>query len=127
MALFQSLRRFRGAGYFYSVRSYDATVDVEQFLTETVNEWGEIGEFKYIGKSKIEFGTLEERLNSIIIIGGALNLQNVSNDESKASIKKMVVEDINEYYGLASTSLNSDGIFHPLISRPVYEVNPCVA
>ena len=117
-----SLRRFRGAGYFYSVRSYDATSDVDQFLTETVNEWGSNGHFKYLGRSEVGFKVLEQRLSSIIF-GGALNLQNVSGDESKENIRKMVVEDINEYYGLASTSLNPEGAFHPLISGPVYELN----
>lgn len=118
----QSLRRFRGAGYFYSARSYSSTEDVDQFLFNTVNKWGENGKFKYLGKSEIEFKVLEDRLNKIIF-GGALNLQNISGDGTKKNIRKMVIEDINEYYGLASTSLQSDGAFHPLIFGPVYELN----
>jgi len=117
-----SLRRFRGAGYFYSAQSYDAKTGIDQFATETITEWGENEEFQYLGKTEIKFEALEERLSNIIF-GGALNLQSVESNESKESIRKLVLEDINEYYGLASTSLDSEGVFHPLISGPVYQLN----
>jgi hypothetical protein len=117
----QSLRRLRGSGYLYSACSYQATGDIDQFLIETINGWGDDGEFKYEGKTEIEFRVIEERLVKIIF-NGVLNLENINVDEFKDNIKKAVIEDINEYYGLASTSLASDGIFHPLIRGPVFEV-----
>lgn len=117
-----SLRRLRGPGYFYTARFYSAASNVDQFLSETVSGWGEHGEFQYKGKSEIEFAALQERLTGIIF-RGALNLENIASDKSKANIKKMVIEDINEYYGLASTSLDSNGVFHPLIAGPVFELD----
>ena len=36
----------------------------------------------------------------------------------------MTIENINEYYGLASSTENRDGVFHPLIMGPIY--NLCI-
>lgn len=113
-----SLRRFRGAGYFYAASSYVVAEDIDSFLIATIKGWGG---FEYRGKSLIEFNVLSERLESIIF-GGALSLSHMS-DESRKCIKQSVLEDINEYYGLAATSLGTDEPFHPLISGPVYELD----
>ena len=118
----QSLRRLRGFGYCFSAHTYDLKVDIDQFAKETLCKWDESGAYKYLGKSLIEYRNLEDRITGIIF-GGALNLENVNNEKSKKNIKKMVIEDINEYYGLASTSLDTKGHFHPLITGPVYELN----
>lgn len=43
--------------------------------------------------------------------------------EARSHVGRSVIWDINEFYGLASTNMNSEGVFHPLISGPVYRLN----
>ncbi|MGH1373498.1 MAG: hypothetical protein ACRBBW_15770 [Cellvibrionaceae bacterium] len=113
------LRRFRSSGCSYWARAYPATDDIDQFLGELVSSWG--SEYRLLGKKNLEFRDIEKRIIDTVF-RGALNLENVESKITKQSIQRLIVEDINEYYGLISTSLNADGAFHPLISGPVYEV-----
>lgn len=115
----KSLRRFRSSGCSYWARSYPAIDDIDQFLSESVSGWGK--EYRFLRKQNIEFRDIEKRIIETVF-RDALNLQNVESEVTKQSIKRLIVEDINEYYGLISISLNEDGVFHPLISGPVFEI-----
>lgn len=38
-------------------------------------------------------------------------------------LNNKLLYDLNEFYGLMSTSINFDGVFHPLIKGPVYKLD----
>ena len=40
-------------------------------------------------------------------------------EEARKYTTKMLIKDINEHYGLISTSLNENGIFHPLLKNEI--------
>jgi hypothetical protein len=117
-----AIRRLRGNGFFFGVRSYKAVDKIDNFVNEMIREWDQHGSFKYHGKSKIEFRELKDKIIDLIF-GGVLNTRNMVNEQAENYAKEMLIEDINEYYGLASVSINKDGVFHPLIAGPVYNLD----
>lgn len=115
----KALQRFCGAGFVFGVRSYDAEDDIDNFMRNIVSEWGSSNEYMYSGYEKIESKDLFCKIEELIFNGI------ISKDgfQSNSFIPKGVIEDINEYYGLASTSLDELGEFHPLLKGPVYKLN----
>jgi hypothetical protein len=121
------LSRLCGPGYAFNVNMFDANSDVDKFIISKIAEW-KIGdnycsgtEYNYHGKSEIKFNEICDRLTEYIFTG---ILQKVIRPKSEEyeQYKRILIEDINEYYGLISTTLNYDGVFHPLIKGPVLEI-----
>lgn len=117
-----SLRRLCGNCFFFGAQAYAAEQDIDAFAKSLVDSWSENGDYCYEGRSIIEWDELSEAIESMIL-HGILDRKTMPNDTARAYVSKMLVEDINEYYGLASTSLDDNGVFHPLIQGPVYKLN----
>ncbi len=114
----KALQRLCGAGYVFGVREYPAGDDIDEFMNAIVLEWGAKNQYTYSGHKKINprdvFFHIEE-----FVFNGAIS-KNIF--QSNRVTIKMILEDINEYYGLMSTSIDAEGAFHPLIKGPVYQL-----
>lgn len=114
--------------YVFTAGCYKADCDIETFCQKIVSfmsagdEYIEPTKYKYNGYSEIDskklFGIIED-----YVFNGLIDLEKMPNDDSRHYAKRMLIEDINEYYGLISTSSNKDGEFHPLLSGGVYQLN----
>ncbi|MCP4276570.1 MAG: hypothetical protein GY779_09490 [Gammaproteobacteria bacterium] len=71
-------------------------------------------------KPEVDFRYLAEKIKAFLFADGVLSRVGSENGKIKDYLGKMLVEDINEYYGLAANALNPEGEFHPLIQGPVY-------
>jgi hypothetical protein len=116
-----------GPAHVFGAQAYQVETDVDSFLRKAVSVWNEDGEYidetgiQYAGKSIIEYSELQSEIAGYLT-NGVIGLKEVSNPRTKG-VPKLLLEDINEYYGLASISLNPDGVFHPLISSTVYRID----
>ena len=54
------------------------------------------------------------------IFNGCINQEALTNQGAFEYATRTLIDDINESYGLVSTSLNKEGVFHPLITGPLY-------
>ncbi len=115
----KALQRLCGAGFVFGARGYPAEDDIDNFMRNIISEWGSSNEYTYSGYEKIESKDLFCRVEDLIFNGVIVKDRFQSNN----FIPKMILEDINEYYGLASTSLDEQGEFHPLLTGPVYKLN----
>ena len=115
-------------GCSFGVVAYEAESDIDDFVTRLVEFWGRGDEYieprlyEYLGREKIEPDQLFKEIENFIF-NGLLDRENMPNESAKNYATKMLSEDINEYYGLVSVSLNEDGVFHPLLSNEVYLLN----
>lgn len=121
------LSRLCGPGYSFNVNMFEVESDVDAFIATKIEEW-KIGdeycsgtEYNYSGKYKIEFNEICDRLAGYIF-NGLLKNSIPPDSTVYEQFKRVFIEDINEYYGLISTTLNYDGVFHPLIRGPVFEI-----
>jgi len=121
------LSRLCGPGYAFNVNMFEANSDVDTFVTSKIEEW-KVGDeyysgtaYEYSGKSKIGFEEICNRLAGYIF-NGFLQEMAPPNSTVYKQLKRVLIDDLNEYYGLISTTLNYDGVFHPLISGPVFEI-----
>lgn len=119
----QALSRLCGQAYCFGARAYPASEkDIDGFVTGLMAEWSRDEPCQYHGKALINYQDVEENVLNAVF-HGVLNLTNMPNEHMREDAKRMIFEDINEYYGLFSTSQDEDGIFHPLIAGSVYELH----
>ena len=118
----QALERLCGNGYFFGANTYEADKDIDSKLSEILDSLATKEEYAFKGKSEITNKSLISEMEQFIF-NGILDRKNMVNDSARSFSTKMIVEDINEYYGLASTSINKEGVFHPLIKGPVFKLN----
>jgi len=124
----KSLHRLASANYAFGVALYDANCEIDILAAELVRTWSigdeysDPGTYEYFGNERIEYSQLcQEQLK--YIFNGLLDFKRMDSDDEIRYSKKIILEDINEYYGLLSTSLNEDGAFHPLISGDVFQLD----
>lgn len=74
----------------------------------------------------IDFKTVSNEIYRFVL-NGMLNSDKFPNAHSFEYFKKELLENINEYYGLASTSEGEKSMFHPLIKGPIFrlKMNGC--
>ena len=122
------IARLCAKGYSFGVVAYEAESDIDVFVSRLVEFWGRGDEYieprlyEYLGHEKIESDQLFKEIESFIF-NGLLDRANMPSEAAKGYATKMLTEDINEYYGLVSVSLNEEGAFHPLLSNEVYLLN----
>ena len=78
--------------------------------------------YNFSKSTAIEFKEIKERILGFAL-NGMLDQEKFSGEKALNYYKEMIIEDINEYYGLASSSENSAGVFHPLVKGPVYRLD----
>ncbi len=122
------LSRLCANGYVFSVTAYSAVDNVDYFASKLVKFWN-LGDeyiepscYEFLNSNKIEYDTLLKQIEKYIF-NGLLERSNMPSKSAETYATKMLTDDINEYYGLVSVSLNDNGIFHPLISNDVYVLN----
>lgn len=119
------IARLCAKGYSFGVAAYEADNDIDIFVSQLVEFWGQGDEYvepslyEYLGREKIESTQLFKEIEGFIF-NGLLDRENMPSEAAKSYATKMLTEDINEYYGLVSVSLNKEGVFHPLLSNEVY-------
>lgn len=121
------IARLCGKRYCFGVTAYEAENDIDIFVSELVEFWGQGDEYvepslyEYLGHEKIESALLFKEIEGFIF-KGLLDRVNMPSEAAKSYATKMLTGDINEYYGLVSISLNEEGVFHPLLSNEVYRL-----
>ena len=124
----ECLSRLCANGYSFGVSSYEADSEIDSLVSELTELWGAGDEYvepsiyEYTGHELIEYELIIDEIQGYIF-NGLLSLECMKNDDARSYAKKALTEDINEYYGLVSVSLNENGVFHPLISSEVYRLN----
>jgi hypothetical protein len=122
------LSRLCANRYSFGVTSYEAIGDIDSLVYELVNLWGqgdeyiEKSEYQYKGKEIIDYQQLCKEVEKYIF-NGLLNRKDMTSDDARNYATRMLIEDINEYYGLVSTTINENGVFHPLIRSEVYRLD----
>lgn len=107
---------------------YDAAEDIDTFVSNLVEVWGRGDEyvpcrdFKYLKKEPIDYATLMDEV-AAFIFHGLIDKDRMPSDKVRNYAHQTIFEDINEYYGLLSTSTNEKGDFHPLISGDIHKLN----
>ncbi|WP_203142915.1 hypothetical protein [Marinobacter mangrovi] len=121
------LSRLAGRGYSFGAHAYVVDADVDSFVSEVVATWSKgdeyipASEFRYVGKSIIEYGELQSEITRYVM-HGLLGPGKLS-EAGRSAVAGVILEDIIEYYGLASTSINPEGVFHPPIKRTVHRLD----
>lgn len=107
-----SLRRLSGnkCDFWAEATKIDSDLDnaIEGFLSNIKSG------VKLIEKSKINYSAVEALLEELV-------LSNLLTDDE--NLKKSIAWDIVEYYGLASTALDAEGEFNPLVSNGAIKVS----
>ena len=121
------LSRLAGRGYSFGAHAYQVEADVDSFAREAVaiwskgNEYIPASDFRYVGKSIIEYVDLQSEITRYVM-NGLLGPRKLS-EAGRNAAARMLLEDIIEYYGLASTSINPEGVFHPPIRSTVHRLD----
>ncbi|WP_444936246.1 hypothetical protein ACJJIW_20785 [Microbulbifer sp. JMSA004] len=108
--------------------AYAAEQEIDFFVSELVAHWSEgdeylaAKEYRFNGRVEVESDWLFKEIESYIF-NGLLNKQLMPDEDARGYASKILIEDINEYYGLLSSSLNKDGVFHPLLRNPIYKLD----
>ncbi len=123
----ECLSRLCANGYSFRVSSFEANTEIDPFIVELSEIWSTEDEgaesiiHDYRGREIIKYEQIFDEIKSYIF-SGLLTLENMASDDARNYAKRSLIDDINEYYGLVSTSLNENGAFHPLISSQVYRL-----
>ena len=122
------LSRLSANNYVFGASAYEANCEIDDLITAVFEKLGkgdkyiESSECEYLGREIIEPQDIVSEIESYIF-AGLLEREQMPNDKARIYATRMLSEDINEYYGLVSTSQNKDGEFHPLLSGEVYRLN----
>ena len=98
---------------------------IESFANEIINKWNnsnDNNEYIYHDYSEIEYKVIRKEIEGYIF-NGCINMESLNSLGAFKYAERTILDDINESYGLVSTSINKQGVFHPLITGPVYRLN----
>lgn len=108
----KALQRLCGTNYVFGARLYSNKEELDTFGSKISEK-----KLKYEKDDHVEiFQNMES-----MIFNGILAKKYVSDERIWSYLTKTIIEDINEYFGLISTTLNEDGIFHPLLKGVIYK------
>lgn len=116
-----------GSQYSFGASSFKDPREIDAFVSEFVGEWSlgdeyiEPCEYIYAGKEVIGYEELRKEVVSFIFNGTLAQL--TAEAEGLGTVGGSILWNLFEYYGLASTSLNESGVFHPLVKGPVYRLD----
>ena len=115
-----------GPRYAFGARTYPASTNIDTLIECELKQWGKgseyvpATEFQFHGKRPVIYKDLLAQIEQFIS-SGMLSKKHFPNEQVLNDTKRMLLENLNEYYGLISTDLNIDGLFHPLIRSPVHQ------
>lgn len=122
------LSQLCGPRFAFGAVSFVANSDIDAFADELVEIWSEDDDYaaptsyRYLGKEKIEYSDLLDEI-TLAIFNGCISSNSMPSSQAYEYARRVITDDINEYYGLVSTGLNKKGVIHPLISGPVYKLD----
>jgi len=117
------LSRLCGPEYAFGVNAYKTVLSIESFADEIVTQLNkDKSEYVYHGYSEIEYEVIRNKIKGYIF-NGCINQEALNSLGALKYAERTLIDDINESYGLVSTSINKEGVFHPLITGPVYTLN----
>lgn len=108
----KALQRLCGTNYAFGARFYSKKVDLDSFGSKISEK-----KLKY---EKTDHTLIFKNIENMVF-NGFLIKKHVPNERAWSYLTKTIIEDINEYFGLVSSALNKDGIFHPLLNGVVYK------
>jgi hypothetical protein len=111
----KALQHLNGPKYNFGVKHFYFDGSVDSFIHNYDHG------LPIIGSSLIEFNEIKTKIYDLVM-NGMISLEKFPSKSHSERYKVLLLESINEYYGLASTTGNIDGIFHPLIEGPVYSL-----
>ncbi len=116
-----ALQRLSGVTFSFGAKSYYAKENIDEFLKNYLKEMTEKEDISYGGRLEINYKELIVNIKKYIF-NGFLSAEKIASANALSYLERTLIEDINEYYGLASNSLNESGTFHPLVEGPVYSL-----
>jgi hypothetical protein len=111
----KALQHLNGPKYNFGVKHFDFDGNVDSFIQNYDHG------LPVIGSSLIEFNEIKTKIYDLVM-NGMISLEKFPSKRHFEYYENYLMETINEYYGLASTTENKKGVFHPLIKGPVYSL-----
>ncbi|HCB40397.1 hypothetical protein [Ketobacter sp. GenoA1] len=108
----KALQRLCGTNYAFGARFYSKKEDLDTF-GQKISE-------KKLKYEEADHVSIFKNIESMVF-NGFLAKEHVPNERAWNYLTKVIIEDINEYFGLVSLALNEDGIFHPLLNGMIYK------
>lgn len=93
---------------------------ISDFVQHILAERNKYHSEVYVDQEVINRDQLFDRIESMIFGGQMRNLK--PNKNTGDDYATVFIEDINEYFGLISTSMNKEGVFHPLLNSTVFGI-----
>jgi hypothetical protein len=122
------ISRLRPTRSSFYATAYEAKGEIDDLISELVGLWSKDSEYvtpskyEYTGKEEIDSHALFNEIEKYVF-QGVLDRENIQNEKASAYLTRTLIEDINEYYGVVSTTQNKDGEFHPLLGTAIYRLN----
>jgi hypothetical protein len=116
----KALQRLSGNGFIYhskKVISHDG--DIDKSVGLEIESWSKENLVEFRGKSEISYKDLKSEVSEFVF-AGILSQDRIGDEKISKYLDSVLFEDINEYFGLAASSLGSDAQFHPLVKGPIY-------
>ena len=111
----KALQHICGSSFNFGVTCSSFEGEINEFLKSKDQKYhvetSSIIDFKIIKHEVYRF-----------VLNGMIAPQKFPNKQVLDYYKDLLIESINEYYGLASTTENNKGVFHPIITGPVYRL-----
>ena len=108
----KALQRLCGTNYAFGARFYSKKEDLDTF-GQKISE-------KKLKYEEADHVSIFKNIESMVF-NGFLAKEHVPNERAWNYLTKVIIEDINEYFGLVSLALNEDGISHPLLNGIIYK------
>ena len=123
----KALERLCGRAYVFGANYFPAKSTIDEDINKFINKWDrkinkankfdrKIKLLTYLERVDISYNELMKDVESIIF-DGFLNRDRLKSEDEYMYISKTIFEDIEEYYGLISTAINSHGISIHLLRR----------
>ena len=111
----KALQALNGPRYQFGSRAHHFEGNAELYINEIMKK-GTIVNYSATNYEEIGQRILKFSLN------GMMSKSRVSNEKELHYYTSEILENINEYYGLASTASGQKEILHPLITGPVFSI-----
>lgn len=109
-----SLQRLNGHGYVFAAHGFENFQDFEKLASKITSE--------KLDTYQIDHKAITANLERMLF-NGILSASHITDSSVRSKLGVIILEDIGEYFGLMSTSLNIKGVFYPLIRGTVYQLN----
>ena len=116
-----------GSRFSFSASSFEDPREIDVFVAELVKEWNAgdeyeaASQYRYGGSEVIDYRAMQREVAKFVFNGELKSFY--SESEGGGTVGGEILWRLFEHYGLASTSLNPNGVFHPLVQGPVHRLD----